>query len=214
MQARHGLRQVDEGASRADAALKPVETTDEAEREVLRCLTCGLVQYRTCTGNCRRCQRALPMAGKAQLPSIGPQNVPDIVPHAKNGHHHGEWSNGKALETVGKRIGRLRECRGMTQVQLEASSRVSRSYLSRLEAGRMTPSLGTLEKISGALEIGLRRFFVPDSEGEALLGDEFIRDLHPYLGRLDWAQWGRIMECLMMLGSVAGHHPTMKRVRR
>jgi len=32
----------------------------DLDREVIRCKTCGLVQYRTRTGNCRRCLRLLP----------------------------------------------------------------------------------------------------------------------------------------------------------
>jgi len=47
--------------------------------------------------------------------------------------------------------------------------------LSRIESGQMTPSLGTLEKISEALNVGLNRFFIPESDGEALLEDPFIQ---------------------------------------
>ena len=36
-----------------------MDTTD-LDREVIRCKTCGLVQYRTRMGNCRRCLRLLP----------------------------------------------------------------------------------------------------------------------------------------------------------
>ena len=32
-------------------------TDIDLDREVIRCKTCGLVQYRTRTGNCRRCLR-------------------------------------------------------------------------------------------------------------------------------------------------------------
>src|SRR6266849_4760136 len=32
----------------------------EWDREVIRCKRCGIVQYRTRTGKCRRCVRALP----------------------------------------------------------------------------------------------------------------------------------------------------------
>ena len=32
----------------------------DLDREVIRCKTCGLVQYRTRVGNCRRCLRLLP----------------------------------------------------------------------------------------------------------------------------------------------------------
>ena len=37
-----------------------VEASIEMDREVIRCQVCGLVQYRTRTGNCRRCLRLLP----------------------------------------------------------------------------------------------------------------------------------------------------------
>ena len=84
----------------------------------------------------------------------------------------------------------------MTQSQLQARSRVSRSYLSRIESGQMTPSLGTLEKISEALGVGLNRFFIPESNGEALLEDPFIQGLRPFLRQLDWEQWQSILKRL------------------
>jgi len=40
----------------------------ELDREVIRCKTCGLVQYRTRTGNCRRCVRALPQRLEFLIP--------------------------------------------------------------------------------------------------------------------------------------------------
>jgi transcriptional regulator with XRE-family HTH domain len=100
------------------------------------------------------------------------------------------------VENIGQRIRQLRESRGMTQSQLQARSRVSRSYLSRIESGQMTPSLGTLEKISEALGVGLNRFFVPESNGEALLEDPFIQGLRPFLRQLDWEQWQSILKRL------------------
>lgn len=87
----------------------------------------------------------------------------------------------------------------MTQSQLQARSRVSRSYLSRIESGQMTPSLGTLEKISEALGVGLNRFFVPESNGEILMEDPFIQGLRPYLRQLDWNQWQSILKRLQAI---------------
>ena len=115
------------------------------------------------------------------------------------------------MENIGQRIRQLRESRGMTQSQLQARSRVSRSYLSRIESGQMTPSLGTLEKISEALGVGLNRFFVPESNGEALLEDPFIQGLRPFLRQLDWEQWQSILKRLaaisdhVSIGSSNGH---------
>ena len=47
----------------------------EMDREVIRCKTCGLVQYRTRTGNCRRCVRALPQRMEYLIPEA-PQRIP------------------------------------------------------------------------------------------------------------------------------------------
>jgi len=87
----------------------------------------------------------------------------------------------------------------MTQSQLQARSRVSRSYLSRIESGQMTPSLGTLEKIAEALGVGLNRFFVPETNGETVLEDPFIQGLRPFLRQLDWAQWQGILKRLQAI---------------
>jgi transcriptional regulator with XRE-family HTH domain len=107
-----------------------------------------------------------------------------------------KWPNRETVENIGQRIRQLRESRGMTQSRLQTRSLVSRSYLSRIESGQMTPSIGTLEKISGALGIGLNRFFVPELNGEALLEDPFIQGLRPFLRQLDWAQWQSILKRL------------------
>ena len=63
----------------------------------------------------------------------------------------------------------------------------------------MTPSLGTLEKISEALNVGLNRFFIPESDGEALLEDPFIQGLRPFLRQLDWEQWQSILKRLQAI---------------
>jgi transcriptional regulator with XRE-family HTH domain len=122
-----------------------------------------------------------------------------------------KWPNRETVEKIGQRIQQLRESCGMTQSQLEARSRVSHSWLSRIESGRMTPSLGTLEKISGALGVGLNRFFVPMSNSEALLQDAFIRELRPFLRQLDWKQWQSILERLAAISDqVAGGHAQLR----
>ena len=95
----------------------------------------------------------------------------------------------------------------MTQSQLQSRSKVSRSYLSRIESGQMTPSLGTLEKISEALNVGLNRFFIPESDGEALLEDPFIQGLRPFLRQLDWEQWQSILKRLQAISDHVGAVP-------
>jgi len=66
----------------------------------------------------------------------------------------------------------------------------------------MTPSLGTVEKLSKGLGIGMNRFFIPDSCCEALLDDAFIQGLRPYLRQLDFEQWQSVLE---RLAAISGH---------
>ncbi len=165
----------------------------ELDREVIRCKTCGLVQYRTRTGNCRRCVRALPQRLEFLIPPPAPPEETATEPASE------KFINQETVENIGQRIRQLRESRSMTQSQLQSRSKVSRSYLSRIESGQMTPSLGTLEKISEALNVGLNRFFIPESDGEALLEDPFIQGLRPFLRQLDWEQWQSILKRLQAI---------------
>ena len=50
----------------------------DMDREVVRCKVCGLVQYRTRTGNCRRCLRMLPPKVEYLIPPPSPQELADF----------------------------------------------------------------------------------------------------------------------------------------
>ena len=170
---------------------------EKSSREAIRCKTCGLMQYRTQTGNCRRCQRHLPTTNGFVIPFRAP--LEDESDGAKN---PSKLTNLDMVERIGRRIQHLRTLRGLTQGQLQKRSSVSRSYLSRIESNQMTPSLGTVEKLSKGLGIGLNRFFIPDSCCEALLDDPFNQRLRPYLRQLDFEQWQSILE---RLAAISGH---------
>jgi transcriptional regulator with XRE-family HTH domain len=180
-------------------------TSMDLDREVIRCQVCGLVQYRTRTDNCRRCLRMLPPKVSFVIPTPSPQDLP-----GDDRQLFENWPNRETVENIGQRIRQLRESRGMTQSQLQARSRVSRSYLSRIESGQMTPSLGTLEKIAEALGVGLNRFFVPETNGETVLEDPFIQGLRPFLRQLDWTQWQGILKRLQ---AISEHVSTNHSVR-
>jgi transcriptional regulator with XRE-family HTH domain len=87
---------------------------------------------------------------------------------------------------IGQRILELRESR-MTRTQLARRSKISRSHLWHIEQGHIVPGLGTLEKISEALNVCLPRLF-SRSEAELLLEDTFIRAMQPFLRNLDCRQ--------------------------
>lgn len=60
---------------------------------------------------------------------------------------------------VGKNIQRIRESKGISQQELAAKCNFEKSNMSRLEAGRVNPTLSTLEKVAKALDISLAELF-------------------------------------------------------
>lgn len=59
------------------------------------------------------------------------------------------------LKIIGKRIKARRAEIGMTQQELAAKAKISKSYLSQIENGKQSIRLGTVDKIITALECGL-----------------------------------------------------------
>ena len=62
-------------------------------------------------------------------------------------------------DKIGKQIQKLRELKGLSQQDLAAKCNFEKSNLSRLEAGRVNPTLSTLEKVAKALDITLSELF-------------------------------------------------------
>ncbi len=61
--------------------------------------------------------------------------------------------------SVGKRILRLRLEANRTQREISEETGLAVSYLSRLENGRITPTIPTLSKIAKALKVNVTAFF-------------------------------------------------------
>lgn len=65
---------------------------------------------------------------------------------------------------IGERIRALRKAKHFTQQDIQDRTGLIRFALSRLEHGHVVPSLRTLEKIAGALEIPLYKLFYEGKE--------------------------------------------------
>ena len=91
---------------------------------------------------------------------------------------------------IGLTIRELRLQRSMSQGDIEKRTGLLRCYLSRVENGHTVPSLETLKKIAGALEIPLGQFFseevVKDACGFSLSEDEikFLTQVQRYSAHL------------------------------
>lgn len=64
----------------------------------------------------------------------------------------------------GRRVRELRRARGLTQERLGHQSGLHPTYIAGIELGNRNPSLVTIEKIAGALEIHISELF-PRSDG-------------------------------------------------
>ncbi|HTD23603.1 MAG TPA: helix-turn-helix transcriptional regulator [Terriglobales bacterium] len=84
---------------------------------------------------------------------------------------------------IGETIRNFRLEKGMSQGDIEKRTGLLRCYLSRVENGHTIPSLDTLAKIAGAMDVPLAQFFVePVAENGApktvpQLGEEEVRFL-------------------------------------
>src|SRR5271170_4648596 len=67
---------------------------------------------------------------------------------------------------IGSRLRDLREGKGLSQGDVEKSTGLLRCYISRIENGHTIPSLETLERFAGALDVPLYKMFYA-GEGEA-----------------------------------------------
>ena len=63
---------------------------------------------------------------------------------------------------IGSTIRDYRLQKGMSQGDIEKRTGLLRCYLSRVENGHTVPSLETLQKIAGALDLQLSQFFAED----------------------------------------------------
>jgi len=91
---------------------------------------------------------------------------------------------------IGTTIREFRLQRGMSQGDIEKRTGLLRCYLSRVENGHTVPSLETLQKIAGALELPLSHFFaedpVRDMPGMSLSETEihFLAEIQRYSANL------------------------------
>jgi len=120
---------------------------------------------------------------------VAPPPVPVVLPMNGNGRGHLNLANS---------IRSLRLRSGLSQRQLAGRMSVPRTYVSKIENEKATPTLSSLERLARALEVS-----VPDllSGGERcrheevreLMEDQFIADILPYVAQLNGMQMSSIL---------------------
>jgi transcriptional regulator with XRE-family HTH domain len=69
--------------------------------------------------------------------------------------------------SIGQRIRKLREQKGLSQGDIERQTGMLRGYISRVEHGHTTPSVETLQRFAAALDVPMYRLFYT-AQDEAL----------------------------------------------
>jgi transcriptional regulator with XRE-family HTH domain len=148
-------------------------------REVVRCDRCQLVQFRTNNGLCRRCHASL----DPDEPEI---LIQEPAPQATVSSEHP-----RGLQ-VASAIRSLRQRSGLSQRQLALRMSVPRTYVSKIENEKATPTLSSLARLAEALQVTVPDLITggtsPETEIRELLSDGFIAEMVPYLSQLNAIQ--------------------------
>jgi transcriptional regulator with XRE-family HTH domain len=167
--------------------LAPVDS-----REVVRCDHCHLVQFLTNNHLCRRCHTSL----EDEPEPIVVETVP--VATNGNGHTNGNGNgHGHSQIHVAQSIRSLRHRFGLSQRQLALRMQVPRTYVSKIENEKATPTLSSLERLARALEVNVSDLVsgstARQSEIQELMQDEFIAELIPFVSKLNGMQCSSIL---------------------
>ena len=98
---------------------------------------------------------------------------------------------------VAAAIRSLRVRAGLSQRQLALRMNVPRTYVSKIENEKACPTLGSLERLAGALRVRicdlLTTGHTTEDDIRELSQDEFISELLPYMRRLNGMQWTSVL---------------------
>src|SRR5438270_1231269 len=161
--------------------LAPVDS-----REVVRCDKCSLVQFRTTNNLCRKCRFSLDPEEPEQV--IAP---PQPAIHVPSTSSHSQLHIAQAIRS-------LRQRAGLSQRQLALRMQVPRTYVSKIENEKATPTLSSMERLANALQVTLPDLLMggqPSKEDQLreLMTDSFLAELMPHCEKLNGMQMSSIL---------------------
>jgi transcriptional regulator with XRE-family HTH domain len=161
-----------------NTAPTPLEAS--VEREVLKCESCKLVQFRTSADTCRRCKKSL-------LPEVpkAPTAISLVAAPAEAAPEGGIQ--------VATAVRDLRRVRNLSQRQLAARMGVPRTYISKIENGKAMPTLSSLDRLARALQVDISALLrdAPTrhkDETAMLTSDPFLAEIAKYAAHLNPTQ--------------------------
>src|SRR6202790_558146 len=163
--------------------LTPVDS-----REVVRCDHCSLVQFRTSNSLCRRCHLSLD-EDEAEIAAMTPQT--EVMPISAHNSGRGHLKLAYSIRSL-----RLRS--GLSQRQLALRMAVPRTYVSKIENEKATPTLSSLERLARALEVTVPELLSGgeknrQDEISELMKDQFIAEILPFVSQLNGMQMSSVL---------------------
>ena len=144
--------------------------TPAITRNVLRCNHCQLVQFETSTGLCRRCHRR--PSASTQSPPFQNEQAPQYVSHPPT-----------LQIALGMRLRLLRSANHLSQRDLGSRVGCPRTYVSKIERGRVLPSVRSLQRFADALHTTIELLLCDERTFEATQQEELIHQ-DPFLAEL------------------------------
>jgi transcriptional regulator with XRE-family HTH domain len=103
--------------------------------------------------------------------------------------HQADPSTEAGLKVAGQ-VKEIRRARHLSQRQLAGRMQVPRTYISKIENGKAIPTLGSLERLAGALGVDVRHLVQDarsrrDDEVASILADPLLAEIAALLPSLD-----------------------------
>lgn len=116
---------------------------------------------------------------------------------------------GKALPGIGEQVRLWRQAQGLTQAELEEKAGLSHNTVSRIECDVVSPRLGTLERLAGALNVSVEQlqFQKPDiqirDEKSEFDRNELFNELTVMLFKVPEPKRSKLLKAFMDLIRIA-----------
>jgi transcriptional regulator with XRE-family HTH domain len=159
------------------------------DREVLRCNHCDLVQFATPKKFCRRCRQPYDWEPSFEAERADNGRTVESYPRTDS-----------VRDGIAFNVLNLRQLRGLTQKEIGLRMGVPRTYVSKIEGRKVTPTLSSLDRLARVLGTSVVALVsTPTDPGDEFSfefrRDPFLLQMSHFAGKLTPPQRTRILDC-------------------
>ena len=165
-------------------------------REVLRCNHCDLVQFATPKKFCRRCRQPYDWEPSFEAEQADNSRTFEAFPLTDS-----------IRDRIAFNVLKLRQLSGLTQKEIGLRMGVPRTYVSKIEGRKVTPTLSSLDRLARVLGTSVVGLVSAPEDREEEYPSEFRRDpfllqVSRFAARLTPAQRTRVLDCARRLTAI------------